>query len=112
MLKYIEVCLSNIEVPNESSICIYISGCLNKCSECHYPELQNPLYGDFLQENYDKIISIYRKRATCVCFLGEGENTIESRNELIVYANKANLLGLKSCLYCGRDIEIEDWGIF
>ena len=40
MLRYIEFGLSHQEVPNESAICIYISGCPNRCRNCHYPELQ------------------------------------------------------------------------
>lgn len=42
-------------------------------------------------------------------FLGEGENTSNTRKELKKYANKAKKLGLKTCLYSGRDIEIEKW---
>ena len=55
MLYYTEVCLSPCEVPEHKSICIYISGCLNKCAECHYPLLQRMDYGDIL---YDKFINI------------------------------------------------------
>lgn len=109
MLYYTEVCLSPYEVPEHKSICIYISGCLNKCAECHYPLLQRMDYGDILYDKFINIIDLYRTYATCVCFLGEGKNTIEEHNEfnkMIAYAHQK---GLKTCLYCGRDTIIESW---
>ena len=72
MLYYTEVCLSPYEVPGEQSICIYISGCLNRCKNCHYPELQYPDYGDVLSKRMSDIVALYHSQASCVCFLGEG----------------------------------------
>lgn len=109
MLYYTEFGLSHREVPNEESICIYISGCQNRCANCHYPELQRPNYGDLLFRNYRKIIELYLKAASCVCFLGEGKNTLLERKELTWYSAYAHTKGLKTCLYSGRDTFIEKW---
>ena len=109
MLYYTEVCLSPHEVPNHNSLCIYISGCVNRCVACHYPLLQQPDYGDVLSENYENIVALYSSYATCICFLGEGKNTREEHEEfenMVVYARQQ---GLKTCLYCGRDTIIESW---
>ena len=108
-LYYTEICLSPYEVPGEQSICIYISGCLNRCRNCHYPELQYPDYGDVLSERMSDIVALYRNQASCVCFMGEGRGGQEERDELIRFAEYAHKRGLKTCLYSGRDTFIEAW---
>lgn len=109
MLYYTEFCLSEREVPGESSICIYISGCCHNCPNCHYPLLKEQDYGEKLADYYKDIIDLYLRQATCVCFLGEGSNTEIEHNEFKLIVEYANLKGLKTCLYSGRDIEIEEW---
>ena len=109
MLYYTEVCLSPHEVPDHSSLCIYISGCVNGCIECHYPLLQQSNYGDLLFANYENIVALYSAYATCICFLGEGNNTCEEHEEFENMVAYARLQGLKTCLYCGRDTVIESW---
>jgi len=109
MLKYTEIALSHREVPGEISLCIYISGCPNKCADCHYPELQLTDYGDLLHLYFSDIVDLYFRQTTCVCFLGEGKSSAEERGELAEYACYAKSKGLKTCLYSGRDVEIEPW---
>lgn len=109
MLYYTEICISPHEVPGEESICIYISGCTNKCKNCHYPELQLPDYGDVLGKRLNDIISLYISQASCVCFLGEGKGCQEEIEELVKYAKYVHQKGLKTCLYSGRDTVIERW---
>lgn len=109
MLYYIEVGLSHREVPEECSICIYISGCKNSCAHCHYSDLQRIDYGEPLSEHYNSIIDLYLRKASCVCFLGEGAGTYEEQNEFTDYVEYAHARGLKVCLYSGRDVGIESW---
>lgn len=45
-IYYTEVDLSPYEVPNEQSLCIYISGCQQICQNCHYPDLRKTNYGE------------------------------------------------------------------
>jgi anaerobic ribonucleoside-triphosphate reductase activating protein len=109
MLYYTEFGVSHLEVPGENALCIYISGCANRCVECHYPELQKFQFGDLLCRYYKDILELYASQATCVCFLGEGRGKTEDQEELIQYAEYAHQKGLKACLYSGRDVEIEPW---
>lgn len=109
MLYYTEFGLSEREVPGESSICIYLSGCCHNCRNCHYPLLKQKDYGERLMDYYKDIIALYRKQATCVCFLGEGANTDVEHDELRIIVKHAQLQGLKTCLYSGRDVEAEAW---
>ena len=109
MLYYTEICLSPYEVPGEQSICIYISGCCNRCKNCHYLELQLPEYGDVLSKRISDMIDLYYSQASCVCFLGEGRGRQEEKEELVRFAESAQQKGLKTCLYSGRDSFIEEW---
>lgn len=109
MLYYTEADLSPLEVPGERALCIYISGCMNRCPNCHYPELQHQNYGSALNGNFEKLVLLYRNYCTCICFMGEGENTPASRRELAGYSRLARACGLRTCLYCGRDTGIESW---
>ena len=94
MLYYTEFGLSHLEVPGETALCIYISGCLNHCSNCHYPELQRQNYGTPLNIFYQAMIELYAPQASCVCFLGEGEGTDSEKHELLLYAKQAHYKGL------------------
>ena len=109
MLRYTEFGLTHQEVPGESAICIYISGCPNGCEDCHYPELQSTTSGLPLKKYIYDIIDLYRSQATCVCFLGEGDCSSESKKELFEYALLAADDNLRTCLYSGRDTTIEEW---
>lgn len=109
MLCYTEVCLSHLEVPDERAICIYISGCQNNCKNCHYPLLKRRYYGDLLSLNYENILDLYINQGTCVCFMGEGNGGKNEKEELVKYSSMAHERGLKTCLYSGRDINIESW---
>lgn len=109
MLYYTEVDLSPLEVPDEQALCIYISGCMNHCPSCHYPELQCMEYGFPLRDNFEKLMLLYLRYCSCICFMGEGENSSASRQELFAYADLAHAYGLRTCLYSGRDTGIEDW---
>lgn len=109
MLYYTEVDLSDLEVPDERALCIYISGCRSHCPGCHYPELRRTDYGDPLKENLRSLILLYLRYCTCVCFMGEGECTAQSRQELAEYSGFAHRLGLSTALYSGRDTGIENW---
>ena len=109
MLRYTEFGISHSEVPGESNLCIYISGCCNKCNNCHYPELQSTDYGEILSDYFMDIIDLYRPLATCVCFMGEGDLSKRSKEELLHYAKLIKDMGLKVCLYSGRDFGVEEW---
>ena len=101
MLRYMEVALSHREVPCETALCIYISGCLNRCMDCHYPELQNPDAGDIFRNYFADILDLYLSQTTCVCFIGEGAAGEAETSELQAFAVLAKERGLKTAIYSG-----------
>lgn len=109
LLRYIEFCLSHEEVPEETALCIYISGCPNRCPSCHYPEMQQAQAGKVLSEYYGQMLDLYHEYTTCVCFMGEGANTEHTREELLNCVNEARGRGYKCCLYSGRNVTLEEW---
>ena len=68
-----------------------------------------PEYGDVLSKQMSDIIELYNSQASCVCFLGEGRERQEEREELVRFSKSAQQKGLKTCLYSGRDTFIEEW---
>jgi len=109
VLHYVEFGISHMEVPMETTLCIYISGCQNGCVNCHYPELQNANEGEVLSDYFEQILDLYHEYTTCVCFMGEGDCSANSRTELLQYVREVHNRGYKVCLYSGRDTVIEDW---
>ena len=109
VLHYTEFGISHTEVPSEVALCIYISGCQNRCIECHYPELQQTDYGELMSEYFEQILDLYHEYTTCVCFMGEGEQSEIVRRELLAYVQESHNRGYTCCLYSGRDVEIEEW---
>ena len=84
MLHYCDVGLSHAEVPGETSLCFYISGCINRCKNCHFPELQFANYGDELKEDiFVALVELYSPYETCICFMGEGNCTDDTKKELV-----------------------------
>lgn len=109
MLHYVEFGLSHMEVPGEAALCIYISGCPNRCVNCHYQELQQVDAGELLATYFEQILDLYHDYTTCVCFMGEGDGSEESRTEMLSYVKECGKHDYKTCLYSGRDTIIEDW---
>ena len=59
---------------------------------------------------FEKLLELYFYQATCVCFLGEGENTLQkSQRANNICKNRLQKMGKKVCLYSGRDVEPENW---
>ena len=109
MLYYAEADLSHLEVPGETCLCLYISGCLHKCKGCHYSILQDKNTGLPLSKYIYDLVELYISKITCVCYLGEGNNSAEEKHELIKYSKYVHSRGLKSCLYSGSNTSVEDW---
>lgn len=106
MLRYVEAGLSDLEVPQEISLCIYLSGCIYRCEHCHYQDLQAPDGGNLLAENFEPLFLAYQAYMTCLCFLGEGSAC--DQHELLHYVEYAHAKNVKSCLYTGKE-QLEDW---
>lgn len=109
MLKFFDYNITDsLEVPDEVCLNFHIAECQNRCNNCFSPELWET-YSDNLIEVYQNILLAYLNRITCVCFLGEGKNTDYEHNEFIKICRSVHGYDLKTCLYCGRNCNIEDW---
>ena len=84
------------EVPNEISLCYYITNCPHHCKGCHSQILWEDIgcdLGIFIQKDLD----IYsQKGISCVLFMG-GDNS-ENIEECLAICKKNNL---KTALYSG-----------
>lgn len=100
--------ISELEIPKEKSLVIYISECQNRCLGCHTPFLHYK-YGDRLIDNFEDIFYLYYDYFDVLCLLGEGKCGIEEKNEINYYCEFAHKYFKKFALYSGRDCEIEDW---
>lgn len=110
MLYFIDACVSYDEIPNELSLCIYISGCMNRCPDCHYPELMQHNHGDILSESFYLLVDLYSEMVSCICFLGEGACGLKEKAEFKEYVDYIHSKGLLAGLYSGRNLdEIEEW---
>ena len=107
-MKYALCGFSELEIPDERNLVIYISNCQNHCPGCHTPYL-NDDYGDELSKFFDEIYEAYKDQITCVCFMGEGKNTSQEHNEFNYYCNIIHKDKKLAALYSGRDCEIEEW---
>lgn len=69
MIKYVDTLIGFIEIPNEITLCINISNCLNHCEGCHSPWL---LKDEGTPLTYISLKSLIKanKGITCVCFMG------------------------------------------
>jgi anaerobic ribonucleoside-triphosphate reductase activating protein len=100
MLKYHSTYIGFREVPDEVSLCINISGCMNKCEGCHSPYLRENV-GDPLNINTIDAIIEKNEGITCIAFMG-GDHEWWNILELGSYI-KANYDDLKTAWYSGKD---------
>lgn len=87
-----------IEVPDEISLVIPITGCGRHCENCHTPELQDGSNGvPFTLDILKLFIAMY-KDISCVCFF-EGDKHPDII-PMLKYIKKKHL---KTALYTGAD---------
>lgn len=97
-LKYCSYDIVFQEVPNETSLVFNISGCPHKCEGCHSKYLWDYV-GNYVKNDYLKIIDRYNTFVTCVCFMG-GDQNIEELY-LFIKSIKEKYPSLKTCIYSG-----------
>lgn len=107
-MKYSSVGFSELEVPMERNLVIYLTQCKNKCKNCHTPYARED-FGDELEKYFEKIIELYKSMITCVCFMGEGTESQKEHEEFNRYNKYLHSIGLKTALYSGRNCNIEEW---
>lgn len=98
-MRYVSYEVTLSEVPQEISLTIMISGCPNRCPDCHSKFAWDRNVGKILnKKTLKQIIEKYKNSISCICFLGgEWENDLI---EMIEFIKKYNL---KIALYTGLD---------
>ena len=107
-MKYALCGYSELEIPDEQNLVIYITNCQNHCVGCHTP-FMNEDYGDLLSDYFMEIYEAYKEQITCVCFMGEGKNTEGNHKEFKEYCEIIHNDNKSTALYSGRNCEIEEW---
>ena len=112
MLKFISYDIVGQEVPDEVALAINITNCPIHCQGCHSPWLWED--NGFILDGkaIDKLMKIYGKDITCVCFMG-GDSEPLNVNALAKYV-KDKYPKIKTALYSGRMIlypciELKNW---
>lgn len=93
--------ISLLEIPNEISLCLNISGCPCKCEGCSEPYLQEDV-GDFLSSNFiEELLNKYKNyNLTCICFMG-GDKDHKLLTALVQFLSTR--FNLKIAFYSGLD---------
>ena len=98
-MKYKDYAVTFREFPDEISLCINISNCPHKCSECHSPELWEDVGIILTQSELSKLIE-NNKGITCIGFMG-GDSNPELINTFAAFI-KNNYKDLKVGWYSGE----------
>lgn len=107
MIKYVAEDTSVVfsEIPNEVTLAINISNCLNRCKGCHTPYLQTDIGEELTFSVIDRLVK-ENDGITCICLMGEG-NDKEAFFKIAEHI-AINHKDLKLAVYSGRD-DVESW---
>lgn len=109
MLKYLETQVTFSEIPDEVTLCINVTGCPNKCVNCHSPHLTKdigePLDSQHLIDLIDK-----NKGITCVCIMGGDRSPRDVSNT--AQTIKKSCPNLKVGWYSGNDTLSKDIDLY
>lgn len=98
-LKYESSMVTFLEVPDEVSLCINISGCPCHCENCSEPWLKDDL-GELLDCAATLALLQKHPHITCICFMG-GDRHPDKLAQLIHELREQNI-HLKMAMYSGR----------
>jgi anaerobic ribonucleoside-triphosphate reductase activating protein len=100
LIKYDGYYVTFQEVPNEISLVFTVTNCIHNCLNCHSPWLKENI-GKNLETDFNDILIKYENMITCVCFMGEG-------NDSYALINLIKDCKYKTALYTGID-ELSSW---
>ena len=98
-MKYSDYTIVLQEVPNEISLALSITECPHHYMGCHSAYLAKN-FGRYVKDDIDPILSKYKDKITCVCFMG-GDQHIEDLQTQLQYIKERH--SLKTCVYSGAD---------
>ena len=105
MLKYYNYMVTFSEVPDEISLCINITGCPIRCTDCHSKFLWENIGKEITDECLEKIIN-ENNDVTCICIMG-GDSDIKDILRIVTFI-KNKFPSKKICWYSGKDIQINN----
>lgn len=98
-----QVCFQ--EIPDEISLTYFISGCPNRCPDCHSKHLWEDI-GTYVTETLEQDLKTEGKLCTCVLFMGgDDPDHVESLKLCLDLCKKS---GYKTALYTGLDLDQVD----
>ena len=100
MLKYYNYDIVFAEIPKEVTLAINITNCPNRCGGCHSAYLQEDIGVSLDEAELRRIVELYSKDITCVCFMG-GDAEPEAVEQLAWFVRK-QFPSLKTAWYSGR----------
>lgn len=86
MLKYLGADVTFSEIPDEVTLCIWVSGCPNKCEGCCSPELRENIGTILCYDSIKKLVEA-NNGVTCICFMG-GDQEPGYINLMALYVKK------------------------
>lgn len=103
MLKYLNTQVTFVEVPDEITLCINITGCKNGCKNCHSSYLAEDIGNPLNKTVLSKLLED-NKGISCVSFMGGDRDTIH----IVALASWVKThTNLKVAWYSGRQ-ELSD----
>lgn len=104
-IKYYTKRICFQEIPDEISFTYFISGCPNRCPDCHSKHLWEDV-GTFVTETLKTDLKTSGRLCTCVLFMGGDDSAhVDSLKLCLDLCKKA---GFKTALYTGRTFETID----
>jgi anaerobic ribonucleoside-triphosphate reductase activating protein len=101
MLKYTSYDIVFREIPEEVTLAVNISGCPNRCKNCHSSHLQNDTGEPLTQEALSSLLYAYGNAITCICFMG-GDSSPYEIVQLAQFVRKHQSVNIKTAWYSGR----------
>ena len=105
-MKYISTEVVFVEIPNEITLAINISGCKIRCPDCHSKYLWDDI-GDELTTDALNTVIKENDGVSCVCFMGGKFNEIKKLLEFI----QNNHPSLRAAWYTGESEMPRDSGL-
>ena len=105
-MKYVSTEVVFVEIPNEITLAINISGCKIRCPDCHRKYLWDDI-GDELTTDALNTVIEENDGVSCVCFMGGKFNEIKKLLEFI----QNNHPSLRAAWYTGESELPRDNGL-
>ena len=102
MLKYHNFDIVFQEIPDEITLAINLTGCKNKCINCHSKHLQKDEGEILTHKIIEQLFRKYSQLITCICFMG-GDHDIKSVEESANFIKMISNNNLKTAWYSGKD---------